>query len=108
MSVGLEFRRVLSRSPTSGKANLFENDFWSVAPIGAFPEGANAYGCQQMIRSEERRVGKEGRCRWDWSSDVCSPDLPPAAKQIFSRTISGQSHQSALSRKARTLTAASK
>src|ERR1039458_8933529 len=42
-------------------------------------------------RSEERRVGKEGRCRWssyyytyrrrhtrclsDWSSDVCSSDL---------------------------------
>jgi ergothioneine biosynthesis protein EgtB len=35
--------------PTSGKANLFENGYWSVAPIGAFPEGASAYGCQQMI-----------------------------------------------------------
>src|ERR1035441_2903250 len=32
------------------------------------------------IRSEERRVGKEGRSRWclsDWSSDVCSSDLIP-------------------------------
>src|SRR3990172_8378499 len=26
-------------------------------------------------RSEERRVGEEGRSRWDWSSDVCSSDL---------------------------------
>src|ERR1035437_5474566 len=26
-------------------------------------------------RSEERRVGKEGRYRRDWSSDVCSSDL---------------------------------
>src|SRR5690348_2253182 len=30
-----------------------------------------------LIRSEERRVGKEGRTRWtgDWSADVCSSDL---------------------------------
>src|SRR4030095_11124456 len=27
------------------------------------------------LRSEERRVGKEWRSRWDWSSDVCSSDL---------------------------------
>src|SRR3990172_6842747 len=27
-------------------------------------------------RSEERRGGEEGRCRCDWSSDVCSSDLP--------------------------------
>src|SRR5438034_432258 len=26
-------------------------------------------------RSEERRVGKECRSLWDWSSDVCSSDL---------------------------------
>src|SRR5918998_638614 len=26
-------------------------------------------------RSEERRVGKEGRSRCDWSSNVCSSDL---------------------------------
>src|SRR5947207_270013 len=26
-------------------------------------------------RSEERRVGKEGRSLCDWSSDVCSSDL---------------------------------
>src|SRR5882672_5693677 len=28
------------------------------------------------MRSEERRVGKECRSRCDWSSDVCSSDLP--------------------------------
>ena len=31
------------------KANLFENGLWAPAPIGSFPDGANAYGCQQMI-----------------------------------------------------------
>ena len=35
--------------PDSRKANLFENGFWSVAPVGACPEGASPYGCQQMI-----------------------------------------------------------
>src|ERR1035437_7718030 len=29
----------------------------------------------RLIRSEERRVGKESRYRCDWSSDVCSSDL---------------------------------
>src|SRR5260221_142696 len=28
------------------------------------------------LRSEERRVGKECRSLCDWSSDVCSSDLP--------------------------------
>src|SRR6202049_4102260 len=28
-----------------------------------------------LARSEERRVGKEGRYQCDWSSDVCSSDL---------------------------------
>src|ERR1035437_9716356 len=28
-----------------------------------------------LLRSEERRVGKECRSRRDWSSDVCSSDL---------------------------------
>ncbi len=31
------------------KANLFENGLWAPAPIGSFPDGANAYGCHQMI-----------------------------------------------------------
>src|SRR4029453_7957172 len=30
---------------------------------------------RRAFRSEERRVGKEGRSLCDWSSDVCSSDL---------------------------------
>src|SRR5476649_764555 len=32
-------------------------------------------GIRDMVRSEERRVGKECRSLCDWSSDVCSSDL---------------------------------
>ncbi len=38
-----------NESPDTNQANLFENELWSVAPIGAFPTGASSYGCQQMI-----------------------------------------------------------
>src|SRR5476649_2620839 len=31
----------------------------------------------ELLRSEERRVGKECRSLCDWSSDVCSSDLGP-------------------------------
>lgn len=48
--------------PTSGNANLFENGFWSVTPVGAFPEGANAYGCQQMIGDV-----------WEWTTSDYVP-----------------------------------
>ena len=48
--------------PTSGNANLFENGFWSVAPIGAFPQGASAYGCQQMIGDV-----------WEWTTSDYVP-----------------------------------
>jgi ergothioneine biosynthesis protein EgtB len=48
--------------PTSGNTNLFENGSWSVAPIGAFPEGANAYGCQQMIGDV-----------WEWTTSDYVP-----------------------------------
>jgi len=48
--------------PTTANANLFENDFWSTAPIGAFPEGANAYGCQQMIGDV-----------WEWTTSDYVP-----------------------------------
>ena len=48
--------------PTSGNTNLFENGFWSVAPIGAFPEGANKYGCQQMIGDV-----------WEWTTSDYVP-----------------------------------
>lgn len=48
--------------PDSGKANLFENGYWSVAPIGAFPEGANSFGCQQMIGDV-----------WEWTTSDYVP-----------------------------------
>jgi ergothioneine biosynthesis protein EgtB len=48
--------------PDSGKANLFENGYWSVAPIGAFPDGANSYGCQQMIGDV-----------WEWTTSDYVP-----------------------------------
>jgi ergothioneine biosynthesis protein EgtB len=46
----------------SGNANLFENGFWSVTPVGAFPEGANPYGCQQMIGDV-----------WEWTTSDYVP-----------------------------------
>lgn len=48
--------------PDSSKANLFENGYWSVAPIGAFPEGANSYGCQQLIGDV-----------WEWTTSDYVP-----------------------------------
>ena len=48
--------------PDSGKTNLFENGYWSVAPIGAFPGGASAYGCQQMIGDV-----------WEWTTSDYVP-----------------------------------
>jgi formylglycine-generating enzyme required for sulfatase activity len=36
-------------APDVSNANLFENGLWAPAPLGAFPAGANGYGCQQMI-----------------------------------------------------------
>ena len=49
-------------APDSGKANLFENGFWSVAPVGAFPDGVNPYGCQQMIGDV-----------WEWTTSDYVP-----------------------------------
>jgi ergothioneine biosynthesis protein EgtB len=49
-------------APNSGNSNLFENGYWSVAPVGAFPEGANAYGCQQMIGDV-----------WEWTTSDYVP-----------------------------------
>jgi ergothioneine biosynthesis protein EgtB len=48
--------------PGSGNANLFENGFWSVTPVGAFPAGANPYGCQQMIGDV-----------WEWTTSDYVP-----------------------------------
>jgi len=49
-------------SPDIAKANLFENGHWSVAPIGAFPQGATANGCHQMIGDV-----------WEWTSSDYVP-----------------------------------
>ena len=42
--------------------NLFENSLWRVAPVGAFPEGQSAYGCQQMIGDV-----------WEWTTSDYVP-----------------------------------
>jgi ergothioneine biosynthesis protein EgtB len=46
----------------AAKANLFENGLWSVAPIGAFPAGQTAFGCQQMIGDV-----------WEWTTSEYVP-----------------------------------
>jgi ergothioneine biosynthesis protein EgtB len=46
----------------ANKANLFENQLWSVAPIGAYPQGQSAYGCQQMIGDV-----------WEWTTSDYAP-----------------------------------
>jgi ergothioneine biosynthesis protein EgtB len=49
-------------SPDLAKANVFENGHWSVVPIGAFPEGATANGCHQMIGDV-----------WEWTTSDYVP-----------------------------------
>jgi formylglycine-generating enzyme required for sulfatase activity len=44
------------------KGNLFENGLWGPAPIGAFPAGQNAIGCQQMIGDV-----------WEWTTSDYVP-----------------------------------
>src|SRR3990172_8503153 len=75
MSVGLEFSRVLFRSHVEDWTLDHVLDF--VRTYGKDSETLNAIYVidEHSHRSEERRVGKEGRCRWDWSSAVCSSDL---------------------------------
>jgi ergothioneine biosynthesis protein EgtB len=48
--------------PDEKLGNLFENSLWSVTPVGAFPEGQSAYGCQQMIGDV-----------WEWTTSDYAP-----------------------------------
>ena len=48
--------------PNSTNSNLFENGLWSVTPVGSFPNGANRYGCQQMIGDV-----------WEWTTSDYVP-----------------------------------
>jgi formylglycine-generating enzyme required for sulfatase activity len=49
-------------TPELKHANLFENGLWTVAPVGAYPEGANTFGCQQMIGDV-----------WEWTTSDYVP-----------------------------------
>ena len=49
-------------SINESKANLFENGLWAPAPIGSFPAGENAYGCQQLIGDV-----------WEWTTSDYVP-----------------------------------
>src|SRR4030095_13056350 len=46
------------------------------------PCGAQLDRAANFSRSEERRGGKEGRCRCDGSADVCSSDLRMSASNL--------------------------
>ena len=48
--------------PDQSKANLLENEFWGVAPVGAFPGDESSYGCRQMIGDV-----------WEWTSSEYVP-----------------------------------
>ncbi|MBK9313131.1 MAG: ergothioneine biosynthesis protein EgtB [Acidobacteria bacterium] len=49
-------------SPGPELANLFENQLWGTAPIGAFPAGASPGGCHQMIGDV-----------WEWTNSDYAP-----------------------------------
>ncbi len=49
-------------APDATKANLFENQYWGVAPIGSLPQGRSAYGCHQMIGDV-----------WEWTTSDYVP-----------------------------------
>jgi ergothioneine biosynthesis protein EgtB len=48
--------------PDGARANLFDSQLWSVATIGAMPQGRSAYGCHQMIGDV-----------WEWTTSDYAP-----------------------------------
>ena len=51
-----------NEQPDESRANLFENGIWAPAPVGAFPEGQNGHGCQQLIGDV-----------WEWTTSDYVP-----------------------------------
>lgn len=49
-------------SPETHHANLFDDQLWGVAPIGAYAKGKSFYGCHQMIGDV-----------WEWTSSDYAP-----------------------------------
>jgi ergothioneine biosynthesis protein EgtB len=49
-------------TPELTHANLFENGLWTVAPVGAYADGINDYGCHQMIGDV-----------WEWTTSDYVP-----------------------------------
>jgi formylglycine-generating enzyme required for sulfatase activity len=49
-------------APNLNRANLFENGLWTVSTTGAYPDGANAFGCHQMIGDV-----------WEWTTSDYVP-----------------------------------
>ena len=47
---------------TENRANLLENGYWNVSPIGSFPDGANSSGCHQLIGDV-----------WEWTTSDYVP-----------------------------------
>ena len=47
---------------TDDRANLLENSYWTVSPIGSFPDGTNAAGCHQLIGDV-----------WEWTTSDYVP-----------------------------------
>src|ERR1044072_9242487 len=53
----------------------------------------NTDSAGNSYRSEERRVGEEGRYQCDWSSDVCSSDLPRRAARRRREAAARRGHR---------------